>query len=386
MTDTAPERLGSLSPEEFQAELDAWLEANAEELKANEPDESLSVEEATAPPRRFQRMLYDAGWLSAGWPEEFGGSGGSAELRAQVYEGLAAAGYALPETLPTLEVLIPALQKFAPDLAKAYGQKFLSGDELWCQGFSETEAGSDMAAMRTRAKKVDGGWVVNGHKVWNSYASVAQRCVLLARTGEQSERHRAISMFLVDMDTPGIDARPITTMTGRNELSEIYFEDVFVPEDRLIGEENKGWNQSMYLLQWERGMYAWMRQAWVHNKLDALRPLVKGTIYEREFGAAYLKALSLRLVSRKTLRRLAEGENPGPEISIDKLLLSTAEQATLDLARNLLRGDFEFSDAPEISRWIGEYFYTRSASIYGGAAEIQRDIVAQRVLGLPRGR
>jgi len=386
VSQTDPERLASLSPQEFQAAFEAWLRDNEAELRAVEPNESLSVEEATAPPRRFQQMLYEGGWLRSGWPEEFGGTGGSAERRAQVYETLAVAGYEWPETLPTIEVLLPALQLFAPDLAKQYGNLFLSGQELWCQGFSETEAGSDMAAMRTRAKPVDGGWIVNGHKVWNSYASVSQRCVLLARTGEQEARHRAISMFLVDMDTPGIEARPITTMTGRNELSEIYFEDVFIPTERLIGQENEGWDQSMYLLQWERGMYAWMRQAWVHRKLDALRQHVEGSGYERQFAAAYLRALSLRLVSRKTLRRLAQGENPGPEISMDKLLLSSAEQATLNLARDVLRGEFEFSDDPAITRWIGDYFYTRSASIYGGAAEIQRGIVAQRVLGLPRGR
>jgi alkylation response protein AidB-like acyl-CoA dehydrogenase len=386
VTQTVPERLESLTAEEFQAAFETWLQANEAELRAVEPDESLSVEEATAAPRRFQRLLYEAGWLRSGWPEEFGGTGGSAERRAQVYEALAAAGYDWPETLPTIEVLLPALQLFAPALAKQYGNLFLSGEELWCQGLSETEAGSDMASMRTRAKRVEGGWVVNGHKVWNSYASVSQRCVLLARTGEQSARHRAISMFLVDMDTPGIEALPIRTMTGRNELSEIYFEDVFVPAERLIGIENEGWNQSMYLLQWERGMYAWMRQAWVHNKLDALRSRVRGSGYERQFAAAYLRALSLRLVSRKTLRRLAAGENPGPEISMDKLLLSSAEQATLNLAREVLRGEFEFSDSPESLRWIGDYFYTRSASIYGGAAEIQRGIVAQRVLGLPSGR
>jgi alkylation response protein AidB-like acyl-CoA dehydrogenase len=386
MTELKTDELGALSPGEFRSQLSNWIERHHDELSLHEPDESLSVEEATASPRAFQRLLYDAGWLRAGWPEEFGGSGGSAELRAQVYEGLAAAGFALPETLPTLEVLVPALMKFAPDLAKRYFSAFVSGEELWCQGFSETEAGSDMAAMRTRAKPVDGGWVVSGHKVWNSYASISDRCVLLARTGEQSARHKAISMFLVDMNWPGVEARPIRTMTGRNELSEIYFDEVFVPAERLIGEENGGWGQAMFLMQWERGMYAWIRQAWLNNKLDALRPLAAGLGLDRELGAAYLRTQALRLVSRRSLRRLAAGENPGPEISIDKLLLSSAEQTVLDLARVVRRGDFEFGDTPEVRRWVGDFFYTRSASIYGGAAEIQRDIVAQRVLGLPRGR
>jgi alkylation response protein AidB-like acyl-CoA dehydrogenase len=378
------EGLGTLAPAEFQRRLDEWIEDNAELLREYEPHDTLSVEEATAAPRRFQNLLYDAGWLRAGWPAEIGGSGGSAERRAQLYESLGVAGYASPETLPTLEVLIPALLHYAPQLAAKYVPAFLRGDELWCQGFSETEAGSDMAAMRTRARPADGGWVVSGHKLWNSYASVSRRCVLLARTGEQADRHRGLSAFLVDMDTPGIMARPIKTMTGRNELAEIYFDDVFVPADRMIGAENAGWTFAMYLLQWERGMYAWMRQAWCHNRLDELRAHVTGTRFDREFGVAYGRVAALRMVARRTLRRLAEGDFVGPEASIDKLLLSSAEQLVLNLARDVLRGPFELGDDPEMQQWRADYFYTRSASIYGGAAEIQRDIVAQRVLGLPR--
>jgi alkylation response protein AidB-like acyl-CoA dehydrogenase len=380
------EKLGELPAEEFQQLLDGWIADHAGVLREYEPDESLSVEQVTAFPRRYQNLLYDAGWLRAGWPAEIGGTGGSAERRAQVYESLSAAGYALPETLPTLEVLIPALLSYAPELAVRYVPAFLRGDELWCQGFSETEAGSDMAAMRTRAKRDGDGWVISGHKVWNSYASVSDRCVLLARTGEQSGRHRTISAFLVDMDTPGVEARPITTMTGRNELSEIYFDDVVIPADRLIGGENQGWAFAMFLMQWERGMYAWMRQAWCLHQLEMLRPYITDARFERDFGAAYGRVTALRMVARRTLRRLAEGDFVGPETSVDKLLLSSSEQAVLNLARDVLRGRFELDDSPDMHRWRGDYFYTRSSSIYGGAAEIQRDIVAQRVLGLPRAR
>ncbi len=386
MATETTEKLGELPAGVFRRRLDEWIEANSGLLREYEPDESRSVEEVTAVPRRYQNLLYDAGWLRAGWLAEIGGSGGSAERRAQVYESLNAAGYALPETLPTLEVLTPALLHYAPELAARYAPAFLRGDELWCQGFSETEAGSDMAAMRTRARPADGGWVITGHKVWNSYASVADRCVLLARTGEQSGRHRVISAFLVDMDAPGVEARPITTMTGRNELSEIYFDNVFVPADRLIGEQDQGWSFAMFLLQWERGMYAWMRQAWCHRQLEMLRPHITDARFERDLGAAYGQVTALRLVARRTLRRLADGDFVGPEASIDKLLLSSSEQMVQDLARDVLRGAFELDDSPELRRWRAEYFYSRSASIYGGAAEIQRDIVAQRVLGLPRAR
>jgi alkylation response protein AidB-like acyl-CoA dehydrogenase len=380
------EKLGALPADEFQRRLDEWIAGHAALLREYEPDESRSVEEVTAFPRRYQNLLYDAGWLRAGWSAEIGGTGGSAERRAQVYETLSAAGYALPETLPTLEVLVPALLHYAPELAIRYAPAFLRGDELWCQGFSETEAGSDMAAMRTRAKRDGDGWVITGHKVWNSYASVSDRCVLLARTGDQSDRHRALSAFLVDMDTPGVEARPITTMTGRNELSEIYFDSAFVPAGRLIGEENQGWAFAMFLMQWERGMYAWMRQGWCLRQLENLRPYITDQRFERDFGAAYGRVTALRMVARRTLRRLGRGDFVGPEASVDKLLLSSSEQAVLNLARDVLRGRFELDDSPELRSWRRDYFYTRSSSIYGGAAEIQRDIVAQRVLGLPRAR
>jgi alkylation response protein AidB-like acyl-CoA dehydrogenase len=380
------EKLGALPADEFQRRLDEWIAGHAALLREYEPDESRSVEEVTAFPRRYQNLLYDAGWLRAGWSAEIGGTGGSAERRAQVYETLSAAGYALPETLPTLEVLVPALLHYAPELAIRYAPAFLRGDELWCQGFSETEAGSDMAAMRTRAKRDGDGWVITGHKVWNSYASVSDRCVLLARTGDQSDRHRALSAFLVDMDTAGVEARPITTMTGRNELSEIYFDSAFVPAGRLIGEENQGWAFAMFLMQWERGMYAWMRQGWCLRQLENLRPYITDQRFERDFGAAYGRVTALRMVARRTLRRLGRGDFVGPEASVDKLLLSSSEQAVLNLARDVLRGRFELDDSPELRSWRRDYFYTRSSSIYGGAAEIQRDIVAQRVLGLPRAR
>jgi alkylation response protein AidB-like acyl-CoA dehydrogenase len=378
--------LETLPPAEMGTLLRSWIGEHAAELTEAMIDEQAPVEVAYAPPRAFQRMLFDAGWLRVGWPRDMGGLGGSAVLRAQVYEDLCAAGYTLPETVPTLEVLVPALMRYAPHLAEQFVPGLLRGEEVWAQGFSETEAGSDLASLRTKATAVEGGWRVSGHKVWSSFAVVSVRCMLIARTGDPAGRHRTLSMLLVDLDAPGVTVRPIRAMTGRDELAEIYFDDVFVPADRVVGPVDAGWEVAMFLLQWERGMYAWMRQAWVHNKLGALVTGDWDRAHDRDLGAAYLRALSLRLKARQTLRRLAAGENPGPEISVDKLLLSSAEQASLNLARTVLRGDFELSEARDMRHWAAEYFYTRASSIYGGAADIQRDIVAQRVLGLPRGR
>lgn len=350
---------------------------------------SLSGEQARAFTKTWRATLAAEGYLTPSWPPEYGGAGLSRLQQVVLTEELATAGVPFNGANDnfSIKMIGNLLLRYGTQDQKSYFlPRIVSGEHRWCQGFSETEAGSDLAAMRTRAKRDGDGWVITGHKVWNSYASVSDRCVLLARTGEQSGRHRTISAFLVDMDTPGVQARPITTMTGRNELSEIYFDSVAIPADRLIGQENQGWAFAMFLMQWERGMYAWMRQAWCLHQLEMLRPYITDARFERDFGAAYGRVTALRMVARRTLRRLGEGDFVGPEVSVDKLLLSSSEQAVLNLARDVLRGRFELDDSPDMARWRGDYFYTRSSSIYGGAAEIQRDIVAQRVLGLPRAR
>lgn len=381
--DTLQEGIADLDPVAFRERLRAWIAEHLDELRLIVPDETLPVEETYARPRSFHSTLFDAGWLRVGWSPDMGGLGGSVLLRAQVYDELAAVGILPPEALTAIEVLGPALARFAPELAAVHLRSLLRGDEMWVQCFSETEAGSDLASLSAKAaQNPDGSWLITGHKIWNSFGVVADRAVVLARTGSVLDRHRGISMFLVDVDQPGVEIRPIKVMTGRNELSEVRFDGAVASADRLIGEINGGWAVAMYLLQWERGPYAWTRQAWVHERLDRLAKHPE--VDDRELGAAYLRALALRLVSRGTLRLLAIGQNPGAKISVDKLLLSSSEQQTLDLARAAFAGDFALGDDHEIRHWTNDYFFTRTASIYGGAAEIQRDTIARRVMGLPR--
>jgi alkylation response protein AidB-like acyl-CoA dehydrogenase len=196
--------------------------------------------------------------------------------------------------------------------------------------------------------------------------------------------------MLVDLDSPGITVQPTRAITGRNEFAEVFFDDAVVPRDRLVGELGEGWPLAMHMLQWERGMFAWQRQAYLHRRLaDLAGAVASGAARGAGAGArlvdAYLAVFALRMKCRQTLRLLAAGENPGPDISIDKILLAGAEQTVFDAVRDLLEPDVLFGDGDTSREWRSEYFYTRSASIYGGTAEIQRDIVANHVLGLPRG-
>jgi hypothetical protein len=329
--------------------------------------------------------MFDAGWLRYGWSEEVGGAGGDARHRGSVYDLVARRRVPIPEAYSLLETLLPMLAVYSPELTRRHLAALLRGDELWCQGFSEPDAGSDLASVRTRAEQDGDSWVVNGGKIWTSQATAARRCVALVRTGTPESRHRGLSMFLVDLDTPGVTVRPIRAMTGRDEFGEVFFEDARIGADRLIGNVGDGWAVAMYLLQWERGMYPWQRQAGLLAVLDHLLDDGRGEIDPGDLADAYLAVLPMRLSSRTTIRRLAAGENPGPEVSVDKVLLARAELAVHDLARDVLWPAIELGDSEGDDVWRQDYLYSRPAPIYGGSIEIQRTILADRVLGLPRG-
>src|ERR1700728_484862 len=370
----------------LRGDLHSWLSTNRDRFAAavagNEPN---NLELAIASELKLQQALWDAGFLKHGWPEWCGGAGTSAVLRAGVYEQLVIDGFRIPQSLLTVETLGPAMVVMSPELAAQYLPAVLRGDEVWCQGFSEPEAGSDLASLRCRATPDGEGWTLSGQKIWSSVGTVAQRTAMLARTGEPG--HRGISMLLVDLDSPGCEVRAIRASSGRNEFAEIFFDDTPVPAERLVGQLNRGWDVAMYLLQWERGMYAWQRQAILHAKLAEAARSVAATDHETRavISGAWLLLTALRARSARTVRRLADGENPGPEVSVDKILLSTADQAVFDALARVNATDFVLGDrrADEVTR--GDWFYSRTSSIYGGAVEIQRSIVAERVLGLPRG-
>jgi alkylation response protein AidB-like acyl-CoA dehydrogenase len=337
----------------------------------------------------LMRALYDAGFGRYGLPAEAGGLGGDVRHWAVLYDELAQADLPLTGQHSLLTTLAYPVVRFAPHLAAAYLPEFLSGGAWWGQGFSESEAGSDLAALRCRATRVKGGgeaggeYVISGHKLWTSHGATASRLVMLVRTGSQESRHRGLSMIMVDAGTPGVTIRPIELASGRAELAECFFDDVRVPADRLIGAEGEGWAVAMYLLQFERAVYAWLRACVLLRQLRALTAELAGSpAGDQVLGTVYLDLVSLRARSVTTVRRLAAGQAVGPEASADKLLLGACEQSVYDAARSLLGAGFLFGEAGR--RWREDWWFSRSTTVYGGSAEVQRGIIADRVLNLPR--
>ncbi|MFI7195165.1 acyl-CoA dehydrogenase family protein [Nocardia nova] len=330
-------------------------------------------------------MLYDAGWIRLGWPEEIGGLGGRPILRSVVSEELAAAGYPPPFSFATQEVLGPAVAEFArPAFAADVLPRLLRGDETWCQGFSEPGAGSDLASLRLKAVAVEGGWRVSGEKIWTSWAQFADRCVLLARTGPVESAHRGISAFLLDMATPGIQVSPLRSMNGDDEFCSLYFDDVLIPEGRLLGAVDGGWAVAMYVLAGERGAAAWQRQIWLRSRLTELAAVNPPVVGDEAIGEAFELLTALRLLSRRTVQALSDGDPVGSTTSLDKLAMSTAEKFLFDAALTGVNSDIVFGGGTWAEAWRNDYLYSRASSIYGGAAEIQRNIIAERLLGLPR--
>jgi len=368
-------------PELYRTVLRSWLEeGNADAWRDSYREDIL---EETRHLGGLVQKLFDSGVGAYGWPVEAGALGGGSRHLAILFDELSRAGIPIPEHYGVLTTLGPPLVQYAPELAKQFLRPFLRGEEWWGQSFSEPEAGSDMASMRTRATPVEGGYRVNGQKIWTSHGVGASRIVLLCRTGTQESRHKGLSMFLLDADSPGIDIRPIALANGRNELAEVFFDDVFVPTERRIGQEGEGWSIAMYLLQFERGLWAWLRSGVLLHKLGELAAKVEPTeTAKKRIGELYVDVAALRARAAETANELADSGAVGPGASVDKLLLGQLETGILNAARELLGDDFLFGEDNAI--WRSEWWWSRTTTIYGGAAEAQRQIIADRVLNLPR--
>ncbi|MCG2621245.1 acyl-CoA dehydrogenase family protein [Arthrobacter sp. I2-34] len=386
MTVSSPthvESLASLGLAEVREAFVTWIADNADRLNQFRGLHG-DMDSVFAKLSELQRLLYDTGWIRLGWPANLGGLGGTLGLRGMISEELAAAGYPPPFSFATQEVLGPAVARFAPqELAAELIPRLLRGDEKWCQGFSEPGAGSDLASLRLRATDEGDSWRLNGEKIWTSWAKFADRCVLLARTGEPGSGHRGITAMVLDMDTPGIEVRPLPSIAGDDEFCSLYFDDVVVPKTRTLGEVNGGWAVAMFVLANERGAAAWQRQAWMGWRLGTLVDEAPG-LDAAVAGEAFELIYGLRLLSRRTLRTLDRGESPGVLPSFDKILMSTAEKYLFDAAVEAMPGRILLGEDPGAASWRGEYLYSRASSIYGGTAEIQRNIIADRVLGLPK--
>jgi alkylation response protein AidB-like acyl-CoA dehydrogenase len=373
--------------DEFRTKLDAWLDEHEPAL-APEFEGLGDLDLQMAQLAKVKRLAYEAGWMRWGWPERVGGLGGTSLMRGYLGEALTSRDLVEPGIFSMTEVLAPTMIDYAaPDLAAAMVPRLLRGDETWCQGCSEPGTGSNLGSLACRSVRADDGWHVTGQKVWTSLAQHAQRCVLLTRSGTVESAHRGITALFVDMDTPGITVRPIETMHGAPEFSEVFFDGVVVPFDRMLGDEGQGWSVAMDLLPYERSTALWQRAAYLRRRLEQLVELAApGALDPVAVGEVTELLYAFRARSRATQHRLARGEALGAETSIDKVLLATAEQAVFDLAEEALADRVLIGDDPASARWRAEFLYSRAATIYGGSAEIQRNIIARRLLDLGNDR
>jgi alkylation response protein AidB-like acyl-CoA dehydrogenase len=369
--------------QEFGISVDRWIAENGPGLH-DTFNAATTLADEIAYVRELFRQLWESGYSRWGWPTVAGGHGGSVLLRAVLAERLALAE--LAPTMATMpEVLAAPIAAVADEeLVATYLSRYLRGQDWWCQGFSEPDAGSDLAALTTRAVRDGSEYVINGQKIWTTLAQFAQRCVLLVRTGPSEAAHRSLSLFLVDMDSPGITVRPIEASTGELEFSEVFFSDVRVPSNRLVGAENKAWPIVMNVLACERSTVFWGRVAWMQHRLTALANKVPQDILSaKAIGECYQLIMSLRARSRATQYAVASGEFDAAASSIDKVLMATAEQALFDTAAELLGEAVIFGDEPTDRRLRRDVLFSRVATVYGGTAEIQRNIISQRLLGMP---
>lgn len=358
-----------------------------------------ALDERMAVLRRWQAACYAAGFVGRAWPEEFGGGGRPPVEQIIVDQELAAAGAPEFVNVVGLDVLGPSLLRFGNDeQRRRYIPTILSAQEIWCQGFSEPDAGSDLASLRTRAVQDGEHFVINGQKTWVSWGQYASWCGVLARTDDSVSRHRGISMLIVDMSSPGVEVRPMTQITGHAEFSELFLDDAVVPRENLLGQLGDGWKIAMHTLGHERGTAALPRQVKLRTWLDravalAARRELDGrrVLEDPEAQVALARALIgievLRHHAYRTVGEFLNGGAVGPESSSVKLLMAEAEQrlaatALEVLGPTLLHGDP--ADVPENDFWYETYLYSRAASVYGGTRQIQRDIIADRVLSLPK--
>ncbi len=370
--------------EAFRGELEGWLDDHAVELAPSFPGAG-SLEQQLAQLSKVKRRLFDDGWMQWGWPERAGGSGGSTLLRAVLGEAVTDRDLVQPGYFSMTEVLAPTVVDFgSTELAAAFLPRILSGDEMWCQGFSEPGTGSDLSSLACRATPQGDDWVVNGQKLWTSLSQYSRRCVLLTRTGTPESRHRGITAFFVDMDTPGITVRPFSIISGDDEFAEVFFDDVRISSSRMLGTVDGGWKVAMSLLPYERSSCFWHRTAHLRGRLGALVEHVEADRHaETVIGEAFVALYALRARSHRTQHRLAAGQQLGPETSVDKVLVAAAEQRLFDAARELLpAGTVELAADSGAQRWRDGYLYSRAATIYGGTAEVQRNIIAKRLLDL----
>jgi alkylation response protein AidB-like acyl-CoA dehydrogenase len=366
----------------FRDELRTWVEANHPGPAPQGGDQEQFEFE-----REWQRRLHAAGWAGVSWPKEYGGRGATLIEQAIFGEELARAKAPRPANVLGLVMGGPVvIAHGTAEQKERFLEPILSAEEIWCQGFSEPESGSDLASLKTKAVPADGGWRVSGQKVWTTFAHEAKWCMLVARTDPDVPKHKGLTYFLMDMDQDEVEVRPLRQITGEAEFNELFIEDAYVADENVVGGVGNGWMVAITTLMNERAGLGASAALGLSNTLDELvelarargvadDPLVRDRVARLKIGIE-----GLRLGAMRSLTQTMKVGTPGPEGSIAKLQWSATNQALTELAVEIggveaLRGD---------RLWAYRFLRSRANSIEGGTSDVLRNIVAERVLGLPK--
>lgn len=389
------------SPENlaFRDELRGWLRDNLPEGWGKTVFLPQDEDENAMFRLDWERKLYKGGWNGIAWPKEYGGRGATLIEQAIFAEEVARAS--APEGLNIIGRNLVATTIFhhgTEAQKKRFLPKIMSGEEVWCQGFSEPNAGSDLASVRTMAVRDGDDFVINGQKVWTSFAQYAQWCILLVRTDPAAPKHKGISFLLVDMSTPGISIRPLRQISGECEFNETFFDNVRVPVENLVGELNGGWKIAMTTLAYERGPEdALGRQLVFQQELDHLLQLamtrqrnnaatIDDPVIRQKLARSIIAIEVIRLNCLRAFSKALKGQPRGAEASMQKLFWSHVMQDMFETAMEVLGplGPLNATDAAGAGRLQLGYLRSKAFTIYSGSSEIQRNIIAERMLGLPK--
>ena len=382
----------------FRDEFRAWLGKNVPKDWSDWREKPL--EESFPYLRAWQRKLQEGRWAAVSWPTGYGGRGATLMQQAIFWEEMARVEAPPMANALGLGLIGPTIIAHGTDAQKKrFIPKILSAEEIWCQGFSEPNAGSDLASLQTEARLVDGRYIVNGQKVWTSYGSVGDWCELVVRTDPAVPKHKGLTVLLVDMKSPGVEARPLRQMTGESEFSEIFFRGVRVPMENVLGAVNDGWSVAISTLMHERGAYGARLILTFKRNINRLielsrsiqrngRPVAQDPVLRQKIAQCLAEVEIMRLNQLRAFSRISSTGAPGPEGSIQKLFWSELNQRIQQLAQELTGpyGQLLSGDKHAVDNGIWSYGYLRSRgnTIEAGTSEVQRNIIGHFVLGLPR--
>jgi alkylation response protein AidB-like acyl-CoA dehydrogenase len=382
--------------EAFRKEVRAWLERNLpDDLRGKAFAASRADVEEVRRLRVWQKTMAEAGYVGMDWPREFGGRGAPITEMVILYQEMARAESPQIVNRGGVSMLGPTLMKLGtPEQQKRFLPRIRTAEDLWCQGFSEPNAGSDLANLQTRAVLDGDHFVVNGQKVWTSMGHVADWCFLLVRTDPTAARHKGISFLLVDMKTPGITVRPLRQITGEAEFNETFFDNVRVPKENLVGKINEGWSVAITTLAYERDLLTFIRHISLRNALHRLVKLTQSRgrntdpVIRQKIAELWIGEQALQLNGYRSLTKILRGGQPGPEGSTSKLFWSQLDQELALAATHIIGPYSQIAEgspwAPDDGQWQFYELLARGSGIRAGTTEILRNILGERVLGLPK--